>query len=210
MKLISTGWQYKIYDLGNNRVRKIKFSGLAQYGKIFFHTPGFPFSIIETYRKQKSIRKTEESSNTYIRSVLSHIDDNLLGNPTFLNDSDYEQDKVVTIQNYLKNADTREGKRIIDEYVDNIHTFWSYGFSDCAFKIGNNNGVNSRGGVIQIDFGELVTEKARIEKLITNQVWIKDYIGKRLPAGEIRQYHTETLSRRLTSAKLNEVWRSRL
>ena len=210
MKLITTGWQYKVYDIGNGRVRKIKFSGLAQYKKILLKTSGFPHSLILAYKRQKQIRKIEESSNLYISTILQNLDPSLLGNPTFLSDSNYEQDKVVTVQDYLKTASVEEGKRIIDAYVNNIYTFWGYGFSDCVFKVGNNNGVNSGGNVVQIDFGELITEKAKVEKLITDQAWLKDYTGKRLPEGEIRNYHNETLSKNLTIQKLNEVWGSHL
>ena len=210
MKLIATGWQYKVYDLENNRVRKITFSGFAQYKKILHALPRRLSSFVLAYKKQKEIRKIERSSNAYISSILPRFDVTLLGSPTFLNSADYEQDKVTTVQEYLKTVTVEEGKRIIDQYIHNIYLFWRYGFSDRAFKVGNNNGVNSSGKVVQIDFGELVTEKVKVEKLITNQSWLKEHIGKRLPEGGIRDYHNEALTENLTLKKLDELWGSQL
>jgi uncharacterized protein YwlG (UPF0340 family) len=105
MKIISCGWQYIVYDIGNERVRKVKHNKLTQTIFIFIQLIPHKTPIhIFTKLKEHIIRvnKMEKSSNEYIKSILNIIPKEIIGNPVFINDTDYEQDKVSMIEHIYK------------------------------------------------------------------------------------------------------------
>ncbi|MEN9337935.1 MAG: hypothetical protein RIQ41_249 [Candidatus Parcubacteria bacterium] len=207
MKLIASGWQYKVYDLENGRVRKVKASGLFQYIKILSH---LPFQFIEAYKEQQRVNRMERQANDYIRTILHLEISRALGNPVFISQSDYEQDKVRVLYEVCKDASFEQQKEIIKSYIHLIHTTWNYGFADCIFNFTLNNGTNDRGDLLQLDFGEITTEKDDVEEMIRNQRWLQSFSYTTLVSNELKDYYSTTMSEELTFAKLNESWRSKL
>jgi hypothetical protein len=206
MKILALGWQNIVYDLGNGRVRKVKLHPIVQYLKILESVREFPFSFRKVYKEQKRVNEREEVSNRYVRSLLGKIDLGLFGNPVFSSNSNYEQDKVLTVEQALKIVDVETAKKIIRTYVEMIYIFWSHGFSDTAFKIGNNNGVNEYGRTIQIDFGELTTDKEEVREFIRKKSWLRKNVCRRLPSGEMLDYYATYVTDALTEEELDRRW----
>lgn len=202
MKRIAYGWQYKVYDLNNGRVRKIKLSGLVQYLKIFSQ---LPFQFLEAYREQQRVNRMGREANSYIFSILQTSVQSVLGNPLFLNESNYEQDKVITIGEVFENSSLSHQKHIINEYINLIYQTWKYGFSDCIFNFTINNGVVKDGKVIQLDFGEMITTKEGVKDMIQNKRWLKSFSYKTLP-DDLKDYYAKVMSERLNLEELDRLW----
>lgn len=202
MKLIAYGWQYKVFDLENGRVRKIKLSGLVQYFKILSQ---LPFQFFKTYKEQQRVNQMEKEANNYILLILAPAIQPLLGNPIFIDESNYEQDKVTIVEEIFKNSSFDQQKQVIEEYIDLIYKTWKYGFSDCVFNFTVNNGVDKDGKVIQLDFGEITTEKEKVTSMIQNKRWLKSF-SYRILSEDLKEYYSKIMSERLNYSELNRLW----
>src|SRR4051812_22296619 len=99
MKLIGKGWQYRVYDMGNGRVRKIERSILDSFcralftkGEIYFLNP------IKSWKDAKLIRHKTRASITVLKRQLPQIPPELFGNPEFFGTHTYEQDKALLLR----------------------------------------------------------------------------------------------------------------
>ncbi len=117
MKKIGEGWQYSVYDLGNSRVRK-KFHSLLRSYWIILKTT-FPFrddplmAIPDFSRSMK-----RKALTSYEALKRRNVPPEWLGNPKFLNELDFEQDKVEPLHEVFARSDIPTVKRIIDEFVE--------------------------------------------------------------------------------------------
>lgn len=211
MKKIGRGWQYVVYDLGNGRVRKERQSSLLQYLFIcrdtFFEAWGFPF--LHARREQKRVCRDEQEAVAHLKS-LRNFDWSLLGNPTFISDSVYEQDKVTDLDTVFKNASLEEAKAVFDKFLALLYKTWEYGFSDKIFNFSINNGLSKTGEVIQLDFGELCFDKDSVREKIKNQYWLKQSSYRRLQRGELKEYYRNIMNPELLLQKLDELWGRKL
>lgn len=210
MKKIGKGWQYTVYDLNNGRVRKQSYPTIIQYLYILSDTLFAKWNIfVEAWKGMHRVRMMEKVSNEYIKTILPIFDAKLLGNPVFLDDG-YEQDKVVILDNILKNCTIEVGKKIFDAYVRLIHTTWQYGFADSVFNFTTNNSWDEQSEVAQIDFGELVLNKADVEKDILNKRWLRNASYTFFPNGELKDYYFNLMEQEMTLEKLDKLWGMKL
>ena len=97
----------------------------------------------------------------YVIEVLNPITEELLFS---------HNNTRVTI--YLK-KDYEEAKIWIDKFIELIFECWKEGFSERVFNLTINNGVDKKGNVIFIDFGELTFKKKNVKKAIKTKRWEK-------------------------------------
>jgi hypothetical protein len=211
MKKIGRGWQYVVFDLGNGRVRKEKYSKIKQFLLISkeLMSEGKIFVFLEALKERRRVDCDEQSAIKYLKEIEGIMDWKILGNPIFI-DGGYEQDKVITLDEVFKTVSVDEGKEIFNKYLELIYETWKYGFSDKIFNFSINNGINSEGEVIQLDFGELSFDKEEMRKRIKERCWLKRYSYWEFPEGELKEYYASMMNPEKLIIKLDELWGSKL
>lgn len=180
MKKIGAGWQYNVYDIGNDRVLK-KFHPLWRACWIITKDI-FPFkehSIFVIPRYATGMKKKALESFDVLKKV--NLDASWIGNPKFVSELDFEQDKVTTLHDYFKSLAESEGQKLIDDFVIFNKKLLEKGVIDKSFNIGKNFGVNNEREIILTDIGELFYGDESINKQISIKPWSKNYITDHIP-----------------------------
>lgn len=206
-KRLGGGLQYSVYQISESRVRKVPASLLQKIS--FCVACGYPLRTI-----QESIREVDALARTSIAELKargSALPRELLGNPTFEEGIEYEQDLITPVGTYIQNKPLDVKKRIFDGYVENTLALWDYGIAEEVFNFTVNNGVTEEGKVILSDLGELCFAKDDIAELIEQKLWLTQRSFK-----EIRQsdrdfsvYIESEMEKHITLAELNKRWRIR-
>ncbi|GEM_PF-1076053 len=208
---IGSGVQYDVYDIGNNRVRKIessffqkiyRFHKIAPKYKIYRH----PLHNIKTSIEAAKI--TRQSING-LKDSYKKIDLVLLGNPILINDSNYEQDFVSVFEDVLYASDFEQQKVLIDEYLNNLLSCWDYGFSDTNFNFTVNCGVTRDGKVILIDLGELSWDKNFVRGLVEERHWEMRSSYNRLRDEKLKDYVRNLFRKEATVSTFKNRWGSK-
>jgi len=187
MKKIGRGWQYTTYDKGNGRVLK-KYNTRFQSYSIMMKQ-NFPFWSYPIWKLSKyynGCKNTALSSIQKIKKTKMNL--SIFGNPTILNELDYEQDKVVPLHIYFKKINNIEGKLIIDKFVKFNKMLLENKLIDKSFLIGKNYGINNDGEIVLIDIGELYSSEESIKKQIQKRPWEHPYVTSTIPDKELREY----------------------
>ena len=187
MKKIGEGWQYSVYDLGNGRVLKRFHSFFRSYWVILKTI--FPF-------KDDSIMMIPDFSRSMKRKALisfeilkrRNIPSGWLGNPRFINELDFEQDKAKPLHDVFTDSDTTMIKQIIDKFVVFNRQLLEKGVIDKSFNITKNYGLNEKGEIVLIDIGELFDDPGRIRQQCIDRAWDKNYVAGCIENEEARKY----------------------
>ncbi len=194
MKKIGQGWQYTVYDLGNGKVLKKFHSWTRAYFVILKEI--FPFnndSFFEIPSFIKDMKRKAEKSFEILQRI--NIPQEWVANPTFKNNYDFEQDKVIVLDDVFKKLDTEGTKKIIAQYIEFNKKLIQLGVVDKSFNITQNYGLNHKGEIVLIDIGELFDDKESIVKQINNRVWEKSYVSDRIQNKEARRYFIDEMAR---------------
>ena len=187
MKKVGEGWQYSVYDLENDRVFKKFHSTVKLYWVILKDV--FPFkddSLLKVPSFAKSSKTKALASFKIIKQ--NKIPASWIGNPKFLNDLDYEQDKAKPLHEVFGNYSTEEIKKIIDKFIIFNKKLLELGVIDKSFNITKNFGLNKSGEIILIDIGELFDNPERIKKQILDRAWDKPYVAGCIADLSAREY----------------------
>jgi hypothetical protein len=203
MKLIGKGWQYRVYDIGDGRVRKIKRTPIERFCRIFFmpkvveKNRKMRFNPVLSYREMRRISRESDENMRQFKEILPFLPAHLTGNILLFEDINYEQDYVTPLLQYFEEHNDSENKKILTQYVQLILELWQYGCSDSIFNFATNSGIDSQNRVIQIDVGELDFEREAVAEKVQNKQWLSQasYIYstddmKRFFANEMDMYVT--------------------
>jgi len=192
MKSIGRGWQYTVYDIGNNRVLKHSNDKLTAYFVMthdcfpYIRSPiwKFPRYYISSFLNSRdSLQKLREVN----------LDKKLFGNPKYLdNNLDYEQDKLKPLDKHLKNISLDEGKIIINKFVNFNKLLIQNNCIDKSFNIGKNSALDKLGNIVLSDIGELYFSKEAINKQISKKAWTAPYVLKYIPK-KLRNYFIDSM-----------------
>jgi len=186
MDKLGRGWQYTAYDLGNGRVLKRRNTKLQAYRVMFKSLLPFPpiWKFPKFYRAAQS-----EAVGSLKKVQQTSLPKELFGNPTFsANGIDYEQDKVLPLQDFFKQCNLEEGKQAINKFVEFNKLLLAHNFIDKSFAIGKNFGFNEREEIAMCDIGEIWSSPENIQKQIINRVWTYNYVVKVFPNQELKDY----------------------
>jgi len=192
MKKIGEGWQYSVYDLGNGRVLKRFHSFFRSYWVILKTI--FPFkddSIMMIPDFSRSMKSKALISFEILRR--RNIPSNWLGNPEFINELDFEQDKAKPLHDVFTNSDTAMIKQIIDKFVVFNKQLLERGVIDKSFNITKNYGLNEKGEIVLIDIGELFDDPDQIKQQCTSRAWDKNYVAGCIENKEARKYFVQEM-----------------
>jgi len=165
-KILGQGWQYTVYDLGNGRVYK-RFNSVWQMFPVIWKERKQVFWRIPWYVKE--MKNNAIKSFDYLDNI--NIDKKLLGDFERRQGLDYEQDKALSIKEYLKDVSEDETRRVVDKFIGLVKIFWEIGFIDKAMKVGKNFGVNKNGEVVLIDLGEIWYKDESIKQRLKKRIW---------------------------------------
>jgi hypothetical protein len=215
MKLIGKGWQYRVYDIGNGRVRKIKRSLLDSFCRIFFMPKPakehrkFRFNVVLSLEEMWRISRGSDKDVSQLKKILPLIPGYLLGNPVFLDGINYEQDYAIPFFQYFQENNAEKNKEMITKYSELIVELWKYGCSDDIFNFRMNSGIDKNGRVIMIDLGELVCSKEKVGLSIKSKKWLhKPCYTLFLQDLELKNHFRQEMDRLVTFENLNQYWRS--
>jgi len=193
MKKIGQGWQYTVYAIDENRVRKVFNTKLQEYSILLKECfPYTDFPIWSFSKLHDELRIKAVNSLLWIKDT--NLDLSLFGNPKILNGLDFEQDLVVPLDTYIANVSTEQGKSIIDEFIRLNQFLISNEVVDKSFLIRKNYGIDRNQKVILTDIGELFVGKEKIENQIKLQPWDHPYVTGTLPK-HLRQYFVEEMNK---------------
>jgi hypothetical protein len=140
MKLIGQGLQYRVFDLGSGRVRKIETSAMHKAVTLaVWYLP----SLKRMASIPSDVRSAFDSANrsiSWMKDNIHRIDASMIGNPEFFQGNDYEQDKVTPLGSFLRSHSQEENMNAIQGYIASVLRSWEFGFSDIVFNYTYNAG----------------------------------------------------------------------
>ncbi len=187
MKKLGEGWQYTAYDLGNARVLK-KFHSLPRIYWVILKDI-FPFHYDPLYKLPGFARASKRKAIASFEILKKgNVPRAWIGNPKFLENLDYQQDKVRPLHDVFEKSDTAGIKSIIDQFIILNKQLLEKGVIDKSFNITKNYGLNEKGELILIDLGELFDNLQRIKNQIMRRAWDKSYVSGCIKDKEAREY----------------------
>lgn len=208
MKKIGQGYYYNVYDLGNGRVVKNiksrfdRFFTICKLSAFFLPVVWSEFSRSEVERQKiPGLYKTLQTQER---------DLSILGNPKFINETDYEQDLVIVLDDALKASDLNQQKKLIDLFIESIFSNWKQGFSERVFNFTINNGLDKNGKVVLLDFDEITFEKSEALKRINNKRWLRAASLRFFEftySKELKDYYIVQMEKGMTEENLNKYWK---
>jgi hypothetical protein len=205
-KLIGDGLQFRVYKISSSRVLKKETTHAQKVAKLRAWAKGDPRRL---RRLQKDVIAAEQITEISIRSlkkILRRINPSIVGNPRFLNHSNYEQDYCLPLGKYITRHSLAESKIAIRRYTENIVQTWRYGFSDVVFNFTINNGV-ANDSVILLDLGELSFSKIRIRSLIVRKRWLTQWSYLSMQDERLKLYFRKTMNSKITPRAFEDNWK---
>jgi len=134
----------------------------------------------------------------------------LLGNPEFLEDGVYWQDRVTPVGDLLRDHASRgeadSATRLLQRYVDFNLSLWSHGVYEVTYNFTCNVGADPAGSLILLDFGELSGDRSWIGTELRTRRWERSWSYKRdMPVG-LRSVYAALADRAFTRERFDQVW----
>ncbi|HEY0908237.1 MAG TPA: hypothetical protein VGE35_02720 [Candidatus Paceibacterota bacterium] len=207
MKLLSSGYQYDVYDLGNGLVLKQTVSFFFRLKKMFLVFRADGFGVIESLVKAIRSNKASVETTRRIGAMLTPELGALLANPRFKDRMSYEQDKITMVEDYIPAHAIDENKSMIDSYIKLRLELWRHGIHDYVFKFKGNHGVDAQGRVVLVDFNELYFTMEEALQSIQGKKWLSLPQYRKWEEGELKSYYTKAMEEAMTEENLNKNWR---
>lgn len=206
MKLISSGYQYDVFDLGNGSVLKKEVGPIYRLKKMFAGFRQEGHGRIASLRKAVASNAESVHITLAIKNRLTPELSALLGNPRFKEGISYEQDKLTMVEDYLAAHSLEENKALVDKYIDLRQKLWRHGIHDYVFKFKGNHAVTRNGEVALIDFNEVHLTKERALESLRGKKWLTLPQYRKWPEGELKDYYTRAMERAMTEENLDRHW----
>lgn len=205
MQELGRGAQYKVFDTGNGRVRKIALS--KDEMRTVMRGWGDPQpNPAQLENDITDLADRRHASLDLVRHA--RIPPVLLGNPKLLQNDDYEQDKLTPLLHVFENADATEQKAYIDHSLAFMQTLWAYGVAELTHNFTSAHGLNAQGELVLLDFGEITTDQAQALRDIEHQTWRQRHSYLHHLSPGMQQYLDTRASQSLTVKQLKISWQT--
>jgi hypothetical protein len=204
MEKIGEGLQYIVYSEGD-RVRKEpkQRKEMIEMASNWYDSKSKAVENVEMALKRRK--------NTVKEIRSRDIPGDLFGNLVFKENGVVLQDVLAPVDQRLRSVESLEKKeQVVDDYVDLLHTLWSYGIGDTIYNFTINNGYNQKDRMVQMDFGELVFTKEKIEEKVRENAWLEMRSYEHDISKELKPYYRKKMQKELTVEKLEDVWREKI
>ncbi len=209
MKKIGEGFYYKVFNLGNGRVLKKQMSFFSRVRKLIAWggVEGIsPFAMLNYQKMQKKFNASLVGS----RELLNVLPQSILGNPVFLNNYEYEQDKVIPLVDTLPYFTDEQFFARAYEYVVLQKLLWTYGYSDQVFNFTINCGIDEKTKkLILLDFNELTSSKEKVLKNIANKKWNTQMSLRDFPRAELKEHISRLFENEFTNQEVETLWNTK-
>ncbi len=175
MSEIGRGWEYRVYDYGDDRVIKIPRSLPDQACRIVSWSlkrrrlPNWTDAWLQARRKRVLTVRASEILCAMTKNFAKAPD--LLGTPEILASGSYTQERVIPISQYVPTHDRAHCRTVLAKYVLLTMKLWSLGFADIGYNIFDNCGVRQDGSLIQMDITSLEQNGVTVEASIERRAW---------------------------------------
>lgn len=206
---LGEGAQFKVFDLGNGRVKKVPQNEAGSIKAISVWHKGSETEIAEYARYMQLLR---ERGNEHVAGVIRDVPEasGFFGNPVFETDGSVTQDKLSLLGAHIDESTSEGARTLLRKYIDGIKKSWDYGCYDWVFNLCTNTGVDAQGEVVMMDFGEMGLDKSAAAQLIHDKPWENSYDTMHRLSAENRDYFIRKASEGLTVDSLNRHWQSAL
>lgn len=202
MKKIGEGYYYKVFEIDTDTVIK-KIKGKTRiFLYILFVSK---FNILYANKEyKKTLISILKLKDDYTKTLTLIHDKSIIGNPIFINDTDYKQDRVKKLRGINK-LNEQNFIKLINDYIDLLKKLWSYGISNTSFNFSINCGYNKNGQFILIDFNETTFSKNDLFQIIQESTWLKNYSYSRL-SREKQIIFKEIMNKEITKENVENYW----
>ncbi len=170
MKKIGEGYYYNVFEVTPDTVIKSIKSRFRVFIFILFANK---FNISNTAKEYKVVISSIPKLKSIYSKVLSLISDkSLIGNPEFVNNVNYKQDRVKELKS-INDLNKKEFIKVISDYTNLLRRLWSFKVSDSVFNFSINCGYNKHYELVLIDFNEMTFDKEKVNEQIVNKVWLQ-------------------------------------
>jgi hypothetical protein len=199
---IGLGVQYSVYGYGPDRVLKI---------------PNSPTQTKRVIRGWKTGPKSSQALEAYLSLLIEDralsvefVDSrpelsSMTGNPVFDAES-YTQDKAIPLQELFASDDAPKVERALDDYFALTYQQWRFGFADKAYNFASGYGINKKGELIMMDFGEITTDIKVAARDVESRVWLHRRSYLELLPDKYKPYFKQRSDELLTAGRLIEQW----
>ncbi len=202
MKKIGEGYYYNVFEINTHTVIKTLKSKLRIFLFILFANK---FNILNTNQEYNTVLASIPKLKNVYEKILGTVSNrSIIGNPLFINDTNYTQDKVKELRN-INTLDEEEFTRVIIEYANLLKELWSFGISDSVFNFSVNCGYDKNNELVLVDFNEMTFDKSEVINQITHKVWLRRSSYVRLTK-EKQQLFNDIFNREITLESLEKYW----
>lgn len=204
--LLGIGCQYTVHDIGQGRVVKIpnsldgsrRFVGgwCPQVADYYTHEP----QPVYAYHMEYTIPHILRLAGRYPRLHES------LARPEASAGLCFTQDKVRPLVDLFTDANDAEAQDYLDASADICRLLWRHGIHEYARYFLLNNGVDSTGNVVCIDFGEALFDTTRVAERVDEAVWETAYRRLWALTPSQKAYYFETMKSRLSGQNFGIHW----
>ncbi len=202
MKKIGEGYYYNVFNVNTDTVLKIIKNKFRIFIFIFIANK---CNISNTKQEYNKVIVSIPQLKIVYEKILKAISNtSIIGNPLFINDTDYKQDKVRELRN-INTLNEEDFISVINEYTNLLKELWSFGVSDSVFNFSVNCGYNKNNELILIDFNEMTFYKNEVRTQIINKAWLQRFSYMTLTK-EKQELFNEIFSREITEESLEKYW----
>ncbi len=206
--LIGIGGQYTVHDIGNDRVMKIPNSmdGTRRF------VGGWGPQIAEMTNKHRPLEETAADREYCVPHVLRlaaryQVLNDLLARPKAMPGFCFTQDKVErALKHLIPKAGPAKVRSYLDATADIYQLLWRYGIHDCIWFFLVNNGVDSHGKVVYLDFGETLFDTTRVAVNVEKREWEKKKVLVEDLVPEYQEYYFQAMKSRLSGRNFELHW----
>lgn len=206
--LLNSGVQYRVYEMPNGRIRKVPTTVEEATEKLVSWEDSDTVDMDAMRRQAEGHVEATQYNEQYIQALLeAHPDiSSYLSNPQFLPGGGYEQDRARPLAEVLATASPEEARAIFEEYARGKFLEWRHGFSEVAYNLTVNSGINDEGEVVLFDFGELTTNPDAVLGDIGRKRWLNQYSYTQGLREELKDIYASVMGEYLTPESFAEHW----
>lgn len=209
MQKIGEGFYYRVYDIGNGRVSKKLTTYLSRVWKLIVWGRVGDIGWLHIV-SPRADRQRLRGPILQSRKVLELLGDEVCGNPVFVNELEYEQDKAMTLKELLPTLSDEQFLSLVREYVAFQKRLWSLGLSDTVFKFTQSMGISEKTGkLICTDFNEITESKEKAMSDIARKKWQTQSSLRWFPLGrtKLKKEILKLFDQEFNQGNLDKFWK---
>lgn len=164
---------------------------------------------LKSFKPFKNILRAKKNIKDYYKRILQNIPKEMLGNPIFVNDTDYTQNKATLFEYDFNKLNYKDAINYLDLYFELCVTLWKYGYHDNVYNFTSNSGLDKSNKIVMIDFNELDSDLESIKSDFKLKRWEHKYNYLCLENKQ-KEYFNQKVGLIFTVENLEKNWKINL